>query len=174
MLFAMMNYMWGTTFSREGKAFWILKTSPSTVKDQIIGRYLAGYTMHLAYCVLMLALVFIMMTFEILESILISLIAVVSGLYMVAVGMMLDVRNPKLEWKTETEAIKSNVNGLFEMLISLILSLVVIAPAVVCLIFGVDIKIALCISLAISAGFAVIFVTTMIKYSSKKFDMIKM
>lgn len=174
MLFAMMNYMWGTTFSREGKAFWILKTSPSTVKDQIIGRYLAGYTMHLAYCVLMLALVFIMMKFEILESILISLIAVVSGLYMVAVGMMLDVRNPKLEWKTETEAIKSNVNGLFEMLISLILSLVVIAPAVVCLIFGVDIKIALCISLAISAGFAVIFVTTMIKYSSKKFDMIKM
>ena len=174
MLVAMMNYMWGTTFSREGKAFWILKTSPSTVKDQIIGRYLAGYTMHLAYCVLMLALVFIMMTFEILESILISLIAVVSGLYMVAVGMMLDVRNPKLEWKTETEAIKSNVNGLFEMLISLILSLVVIAPAVVCLIFGVDIKIALCISLAISAGFAVIFVTTMIKYSSKKFDMIKM
>lgn len=174
LLVAMMNYMWGTTFSREGKAFWILKTSPADVKAQIKGRFLAGYTMHLAYCVPMLTIVFIMMKFELPVSVLVSLITIVAGLYMAAVGMMLDVRAPKLEWKSETEAIKSNVNGIFEMLISLVISLVVVIPSVVCILFGVNIKLALCCSLAAAVIFAVIFIAIMIKYCSKRFKMIKM
>ena len=172
LLFASMNTIWGTTISREGNSFWIIKASPVHGTDVIKGKFLAGYSMHVLYCIVTLAVLFIIIKIPLIVAALISLTCLIAGLYMVAVAIMLDIRNPKLEWKTETEAIKSNINGLFEILISLAISIVVAAPMVVGIFVGFNIVVSSCISLGIALLFAVIFYFSMLRYTGKKFDKI--
>ena len=123
-----MGMMCSTTISREGPAFWICKTVPVTVKSQMKGRLLAGYSMYLICAVLMLTVFNIALSLPFLHMLAAILLSLAAGPGLVALQMLPDIVKPKLTWNQEKEAMKQNVNGMLAMLWALLFSLLIVVP----------------------------------------------
>lgn len=118
-LFAMINPAVCSTFSREGKGFWMLKNIPVEPAGQATGKFAAGYSISFL-CVITTSIV---MEFALkvsvtalLTSVIISTVALIP---ICALGMLVDLKKPKLNWGNPQEAIKQNMNVIFGMLIGL-------------------------------------------------------
>lgn len=147
-----MNLVWGTTFSREGPAFWIVKSSPVPVKSQMQGRFLAGYSMHLLCVLPMLVIFVILMKPDILATLMASVIVLSAGLFMVASNIMIDVARPKLVWKKEEEAIKQNVNSMLGMLLSWTWAVIICIAPLLSAVGILPLPVAFAVSLVLSMG----------------------
>lgn len=125
-----LNFAWATTISREGSSLWITKIIPVPVSLQMRGRLWAGYTMYLLCAVPMLILFEYFLRLQVLDLIFSCIAVLLAGIALVALDMMIDIVRPKIFWSTEAEAIKQNVNGVFAMLIALLLGIVLVLPGI--------------------------------------------
>ncbi|WP_353093461.1 hypothetical protein [Tissierella praeacuta] len=111
----MLNSIGATTFSREGKCFWIQKTLPIKVEDQIIGRVLSSLAVQiLGIIALLISLVFIV-KLDILSIILIIFLGLLGSIPMTQLGMIIDILRPMLDWDNPQKAMKQNLNVLIAM-----------------------------------------------------------
>lgn len=111
----MLNSIGATTFSREGKCFWIQKTLPIKVEDQIIGRVLSSLAVQiLGIIALLISLVFIV-KLDILSIILITFLGLLGSIPMTQLGMIIDILRPMLDWDNPQKAMKQNLNVLIAM-----------------------------------------------------------
>lgn len=119
--FALINPAVASTFSREGKYFWILKNIPVKPEVQVLGKLLAGYSISLSAAVL--AGVMAMFSLN-LDPVLVLMIILLCALAMVpvsAVNLFVDLKHPKLSWNNPQEAIKQNFNVVLGMLLGLMM-----------------------------------------------------
>lgn len=117
-LFALMNPGLSTTFSREGKNFWILKSIPARPETQMLGKFLAGYS--ISFVAMLLGAIMTMIAFK-LDPVLIIMVIIISALALIpisAANIVVDILRPKLVWNNPQEAIKQNVNSLYGMLLA--------------------------------------------------------
>lgn len=113
--FAMLNSIGSTTFSREGKCFWIQRTLPIRVEDQIIGRVLSSLVVQtLGVIALILSISFII-KLKIQTIILITILGLLGSIPMTQIGMIIDIIRPYLTWDNPQRAIKQNLNVLIGM-----------------------------------------------------------
>lgn len=114
-LMSMMNPAISSTFSREGKAFWILKNIPVKPIKQVMGKLVAGYSMSFMASIatgVIVSFAFKISIGVIITSILISILALVS---ICVLGILIDLMRPKLKWGNPQEAIKQNLNVMLQM-----------------------------------------------------------
>ncbi len=168
LLISAMNLLWASTLSREGSAIWLIKSSPVSVKDQMKGRFLAGYSMYLLCAVPMLVIMTVLVKPYILELILAFLVAVPAGLFMVASNMMIDILRPKLIWKLEVEAVKQNVNSMIGMLVSWVWAIVVCVAPVLSAFGIIPTVAAFVISFVLAVGGGVGTYKGMIKFAENR------
>lgn len=115
-LIVLINPALSTTFSREGKHIWILKNIPVKPEVQVLGKFFAGYS--ISFVGAFLSAVATMFSFKI-SLINIIMVIILSGLALIpicAVGLYVDMINPKLTWNNPQEAIKQNFNAVIGML----------------------------------------------------------
>jgi hypothetical protein len=109
-LFGSFNAAVSSTYSREGKSVWILKSIPVNPLIQAAGKLMAGYSISLL-CILTtslaMAFVFRMRFIIWLACIMIS---AASSFPACLAGMMIDMASPRLHWSNPNEAIKQNFN----------------------------------------------------------------
>ena len=111
----MLNSVGVTTFSREGKNFWIQRVLPIKIKDQIIGRVLSSIAIQvLGLIALLVALAFVI-KLRISTIILITLLGLLGSIPMTQLGMVIDITRPLLTWTNPQQAMKQNLNVLFGM-----------------------------------------------------------
>ncbi|NMA65845.1 MAG: hypothetical protein GX957_06330 [Clostridiaceae bacterium] len=118
--FCLINPAISTTFSREGKNIWVLKNIPVTPETQVKGKLLAGYSISFGASVL--AALMAMFSFKIPLK-LILIVVVLSSLALIpicALGLLVDLMRPKLNWNNPQEAIKQNMNAVLGMLIGFV------------------------------------------------------
>ena len=120
-LFALINPAVSSTFSREGKAFWMLKNIPVDPAKQVAGKLAAGYS--ISFLCIIATSVIMKIAFQVgwaalILSLIISAIALVP---VCALGVLIDLNRPKLNWSNPQEAIKQNMNVILGMLIGLTL-----------------------------------------------------
>lgn len=118
---ALINPAISSTFSREGKDFWILKNIPVKPEIQVLGKLLAGYS--ISFGAAALAAVMAMFSFG-LKPLLTVMIVVLSALALIPISVFslyIDLKRPKLSWNNPQEAIKQNANVVFAMLIGFLL-----------------------------------------------------
>lgn len=111
-----------TTFSREGKTNWIMRTLPIKPKDHILGRIYTPFFTQVVFNVVMTALLVITLIQKgssVGENIVYGIIAIVlsllTGLPLLLIGVYIDLKRPMLKWDNPQQPVKQNMNVLILM-----------------------------------------------------------
>ena len=106
-----------STFSREGKNFWISKVIPVAPGRQVMGKFLHSYLVAMLGVVggsLVAGLAMGLNWRSILPAMLLALAA---GVLLTAVNMAVDLARPLLDWTNPVRAIKQNLNVILAMIL---------------------------------------------------------
>lgn len=104
-----------STFSREGRNFWISKVIPVAPRRQVAGKFLHSYLVAVLGVLggsLAARLALGLGWKSVLPA---ALLALVMGAFLTAVNMAVDLARPLLNWTNPVRAIKQNLNVLLAM-----------------------------------------------------------
>lgn len=138
-----------TAHSREGKCAWLLGAMPVKPFTQYIGKVIPGLALSFAGCALIAIAGCVVFPAYAAAAILAAVAGCALAVPMTILGALPDALHPKLNWSTEQEAMKQNVNSLWGMLLPLPVALPHIVPLV--LLGGSLYPLAALASVAISA-----------------------
>lgn len=113
----MINPAVSTSLSREGKQFYISRVIPVSPAKQVLGKFLFGFSVAMITMVFMGVTAALTMGFAPLIVLGAVLLGVVASIAPIALSQLPDILKPKLNWNSETEAIKQNMNVILGMLI---------------------------------------------------------
>ncbi len=105
-----------STFSREGAQFWISRTIPVAAREQAAAKFLHSYLVAMlgvATASVVAAVFLHLRAAHLVPAVGLSLVA---GVLFTAVGMMIDLARPLLDWTNPQKAIKQNLNVLLALL----------------------------------------------------------
>lgn len=125
------NSITSTSISREGKNIYFNKFIPVSYKEQILAKLLTGIIIGIlgTVGVFIIASLFIKLpVYLVLMGIVLSILAV---LFTSMAGILMDLRNPKLEWDSEQKAVKQNMNSLVNMLGCYLVAAIAIVPLMI-------------------------------------------
>jgi ABC-2 type transport system permease protein len=114
-MLTLINPAISSTFSREGKCFWMLKNIPVHPTTQVYGKFWAGYS--ISFMGALMAVIISAFSFQIPLDMcfLILLLCSLALVPMNAAGILIDLVRPKLLWNNAQEAIKQNANVVIAM-----------------------------------------------------------
>lgn len=115
-----LNSVCSTTFSREGKNFWIQRVLPIKVQDQIIGRILSSLFIQLIGIIALLFSLYLVIELRIENIIWITILGLLGSIVMSEIGMVVDIFRPLLDWDNPQKAMKQNLNVLITMGLSIL------------------------------------------------------
>jgi ABC-2 type transport system permease protein len=104
-----------STFSREGGQFWMSKAIPVSPHDQVLAKFLHSYliaVLGILPASLVLGLALHLSLARILPA---AGLALLVGIVLTAIGMIIDLARPLLDWTNPQKAIKQNLNVLFSI-----------------------------------------------------------
>lgn len=111
-----------TSISRDGQSLFVSKYIPLSFKDQIMARIIPGIVLSSISVLITLGVAFFYIGL-IPELIVTGLIVSVLGILLTSfVGILLELKFPKLNWDNEEKAVKQNMNFMAVMFGSMILS----------------------------------------------------
>ncbi len=105
-----------STFSREGGQFWLSKVIPATAKEQVIAKFIHSYFIALLGIIVASGVAIFVAHLKFVVFAGAFLISVAVGVVLTAIGMIIDLARPLLDWTNPQKAIKQNLNVLLAML----------------------------------------------------------
>jgi ABC-2 type transport system permease protein len=108
-----------STFSREGNQFWMSKVIPVTPSEQVIAKFFHSFFIALLGIVVASGVAIFVAHLKILVFAGAFLISLAAAITLTAVGMIIDLARPLLDWTNPQKAIKQNLNVLLSMLADL-------------------------------------------------------
>lgn len=107
--------LFSCTYSKDGKRLWIEKTLPISSKTIFAYKYLFALLFMTIFNIASLVIVGIVFKIGMIQFIfcfvLSEMMLAINGI----IGIIIDVKNPKLNWNNMTEAVKQNLNVLYQM-----------------------------------------------------------
>lgn len=109
-----------TAISREGSTFWISKLIPIPPRGQVVAKLLHAMAISLLG-ILAIGIVYAL-TFKlsIIRVLIMIFIGSLASLLINIFNLIIDMINPKLNWTNPQEAVKKNINGLYGILVTLL------------------------------------------------------
>lgn len=104
-----------STFSREGSHFWMSKVIPVTPGEQVAAKFLHSYIIALLGIVAALVVLIAVFDLKVLACATALAFALVTAAALTALGMMIDLARPLLDWISPQKAIKQNLNVLLAL-----------------------------------------------------------
>lgn len=111
--------MSSSSFSREGKAFWINQVAPVKMTDQLIGRTIGTAMASFILSLILLGVVGYVSQWGILLTAALIIIATFASLPVAIIGLLIDIRRPKLDWDDPAAAVKRNGNVIIATLLAM-------------------------------------------------------
>jgi ABC-2 type transport system permease protein len=105
-----------STFSREGGQFWMSKVIPVTPKEQVIAKFIHSYFIALLGIVVASGVLIFVAHLKAVVFAGAFLISLTAAVALTAVGMIIDLARPLLDWTNPQKAVKQNLNVLLSML----------------------------------------------------------
>ncbi len=105
-----------SAFSREGKQFWISKVIPVAPREQAAGKFLHSYLVAMLGVVTASIVGAVYLRLKAAHLLAAAGLALLAGVLLTAVGMIIDLARPLLDWTNPQKAIKQNLNVLLAML----------------------------------------------------------
>ena len=121
-----------TTFSREGKNNWIMRSLPISSKNHIIGRIITPFFTQLLFNLIMITLIIIYLTINHINlnySVLYGIMSLITSLIMTLplflIYLFVDLKRPMLKWENPQQPVKQNMNVLIAMGIGIIYGMLI-------------------------------------------------
>lgn len=108
-----------TAISREGAGFFVSKYMPVSYGSMIAAKVAAGWLITMIGALLILVVALFMLQLPLAFILVMLVIAFAATLFTCLTGILIDLWLPKLVWDNEQKAVKQNMNGLFNMLVSI-------------------------------------------------------
>jgi len=105
-----------STFSREGAQFWISRVIPVAPREQAAAKFLHSYLIAMLGVVTASVVAAIILHLKAVHLAAAAGLALVVGVLLTAVGMIIDLARPLLDWTNPQKAIKQNLNVLLALL----------------------------------------------------------
>lgn len=116
-----------TAFSREGKELWIIRSLPIDFGQLLRAKAYHAVVMALIAAIPALGLFVYLFHIPIINLLLGLLLGAVGFVPFVALGLLIDLYNPYLDWNNAQQVIKKNLNALLYSLGSMVLIGIVVA-----------------------------------------------
>ncbi len=104
-----------STFSREGAQFWISRVIPVSPREQATAKFLHSYVITLLGIVAALIAITVLLPLKTAQFIASIGLALLMGVLLTAVGMIIDLARPLLDWTNPQKAVKQNLNVMFAL-----------------------------------------------------------
>jgi ABC-2 type transport system permease protein len=104
-----------STFSREGAQFWISRVIPVSPRDQVTAKFIHSYLVSIMGTVTASVVAVVILHLGPAPLAAAAALSLAAGVLLTAVGMMIDLARPLLDWTNPQKAIKQNLNVLFAM-----------------------------------------------------------
>jgi ABC-2 type transport system permease protein len=104
-----------STFSREGTQFWISRVIPVAPREQIAAKFLHSYLVGVLGILAALVATVCLLPIRLPCMAAAVGLALITMVLMTAVGMLIDLARPLLDWTNPQKAIKNNINVLLSM-----------------------------------------------------------
>lgn len=105
-----------STFSREGAQFWLSKVIPVAPREQVAAKFLHSYLIAMLGVVTASVVAAIVLHLRAVHLAAAAGLALVAGVLLTAVGMIIDLARPLLDWTNPQKAIRRNLNVLLASL----------------------------------------------------------
>jgi ABC-2 type transport system permease protein len=154
-----------TAISREGKGFNIIKSMPIYPKEFIEAKLLHGYVFDVIASV-MISVIYLFFDFSILNALIILIISIIASSPFIILGLLIELKYPKLNWDNPQKAVKQNMNAVIIMFGNMGFI------AALCLISFKFIKSPLAaysFILSVSLILSLIFINWLFRYAEKRF-----
>lgn len=125
------NMICSTAISREGEGFFVMKYLPISYKEQILAKVLLGILVSIIADILMLIVGSIVFKINLLMIVLLAIVSIVGIIFYSFLGIIIDLKFPKLDWDNEVKAVKQNFNGLLVFLALLVTSAITAIVSIV-------------------------------------------
>ena len=110
-----------TAISREGKNVFTLKYIPMKYKHQLMAKVLSAVVLGVAGMLMVCIIAQVLLKLPIDLVLLMIIVGFLGIVFTSFIGMFIDLNFPKLQWDTEQEAIKRNLNVMISMIICIAL-----------------------------------------------------
>jgi ABC-2 type transport system permease protein len=104
-----------SALSREGGQFWISRVIPVAPREQVAAKFLHSYLVAFLGTVTASAVAAWLLHLKTVHLAAAAGLSLVAGVLLTAVGMMIDLARPLLDWTNPQKAIKQNLNVLLAM-----------------------------------------------------------
>ncbi len=155
-----MNIGSGTSITREGENFWMLKVIPVSYRD-ILKSKLMLYVLTSSVTVVLSTVIANVICFDLTNLICGFIFLLIYNYGFNCFSMYMDLNKPKLHWATPNEAVKQNKNATVPMLINMGVAIVLIFMPVIFIAIIPSLVLAAvvswCVLFAIAIAVAVIF-----------------
>jgi ABC-2 type transport system permease protein len=105
-----------STFSREGAQFWLSRVIPVAPREQAAAKFLHSYMIATLGVITASAVAAFVLHLKAVHLAAAAGLALIVGVLLTAVGMIIDLARPLLDWTNPQKAIKQNLNVLLAML----------------------------------------------------------
>ena len=113
------NGMGATTFSREGKQFWILRIAPVKVEHQLVGKILSSVLVQILALVVILGGAGFIIQLKLSTIGIVTILGILGSIPVIELSMFIDITRPLLDWDNPQKAMKQNMNVFFSMLVGI-------------------------------------------------------
>ncbi|MCR3921324.1 MAG: hypothetical protein NUK65_02265 [Firmicutes bacterium] len=104
-----------SSFSREGKQFWISQVIPVAPRDQIMGKIMYSLLIAMLAIPLVFLLSFFVTNWTLIELVVVIILGLCISLPAITVSLLIDLIRPYLTWDNPQKAIKQNMNVVLGM-----------------------------------------------------------
>lgn len=112
------------SISMEGSKIQILKQLPISFSSVITSKILFSVILELPFVIVANVIFLCFVPFDIIYTILLFVVSVISILAFSVLGLVINLRFPKLNWKSEAEAVKQSLSLFVSMFVDMIVSAV--------------------------------------------------
>jgi len=110
------NGIGATTFSREGKQFWISRVVPIKVEYQLIGKILSSILVQILALVVILGGALFIVPLRLSTILVVTILGILGSIPVTQLAMFIDITRPLLDWDNPQKAMKQNMNVLFSLM----------------------------------------------------------
>lgn len=116
-----MNFTAGTSISREGKNFFVMKYIPMSFENQIFSKVLSGIVITIFTATFYLLVAMLILRLPPFVLIVSTIISFFGGILFNYIQIVTDLIKPKLNWENEQAAIKQNFNTMIELVLTFVI-----------------------------------------------------
>lgn len=125
------NGIAATSISREGQTIFVNKYIPMSYENQIIAKLVSAMVLNFAAILLILAICSFILKPTVIIILLSLILSLLAALIISIIGILLDLKFPKLHWDNEQKAVKQNFNFVITTLLSFALAAISVISVII-------------------------------------------